>query len=107
MNSKRALSIDFAQFSDNDPAFKARLIDLMIENLAELEEGYYQTVNSKDPTFLLKAYHKVKTTLTMLDDKELDAVVEDLKDPGIGPAAISRYKRISAEITSSLLAEKS
>ena len=107
MISRRVLAVDFAQFSDEDPSLKGRLIDLMIDNLIELEQGYYLSARSGDASFLLKTYHKVTTTLKMLQDKELDAVVEDLKDPDLGPAAISHYKRIKAEITSSLLAEKS
>jgi hypothetical protein len=107
MRAKKVISIDFNQFSENDPAFKVLMIDLMIENLEELENAYYQSLNSGDASLLFRAYHKVKTTLVILADGELDVVVEDLRDPMLGPAAIFEYKRIRAEITSSLLAEKS
>ncbi|MEO5979887.1 MAG: hypothetical protein ABIS36_13385 [Chryseolinea sp.] len=106
MKSRRIITIDFDQFSENDPAFKRQMIDLMIENLEELESAYYQSSNSNDPSFLSKAYHKVKTTLVMLNDEELDAVIEDLKNPDAGSAAISHYKKIRAEITSILLADR-
>ena len=93
-------------YSDDDPDFKRELIKLMIENLEELEQAYYQSSEQKNITILQKAYHKVKTTLSMLDDHELNAIVEDLHDTRLGPAAIHHYRRIRAEITASLLAEK-
>ncbi len=106
MKTNRVLYVDFALYADNDPEFKAELIDGMIENLEELEQAYSRSLAEQDFTHLKKAYHKVQTTLTMLDDKELNAIIEEMKDPVSGIGAIASYKQIRADITSSLLAEK-
>ncbi|MEJ7645301.1 MAG: hypothetical protein WKF87_11945 [Chryseolinea sp.] len=106
MKTNRVLYVDFELYADNDPEFKAELIDGMIENLEELEQSYFQSLSQKDPAHLKKAFHKVQTTLSMLDDKELNAVIENMKDPVLGAEAISTYKQLRVEICSSLRAEK-
>lgn len=77
----------------------------MIENLEELEGAFYRTIESKDETYFLRIYHKIKSTLVMLSDRELNRAIDDLKDPRTGKDAISYYQKIKAEITTSLLAE--
>jgi hypothetical protein len=106
MKTNRELYVDFALYTDDDPEFKAELIDGMIENLEELEEAYFESLTQQDPSYLRKACHKVQTTLSMLNDRELDAVIEKMKDPVLGIAAISSYKQLRTAITASLLAEK-
>ncbi|MBA4055989.1 MAG: hypothetical protein C0490_14840 [Marivirga sp.] len=104
--SKRTLFIDFEMYADNDPEFKQELIALMIDNLNELHKAYGTSVKQKDPEIFRKACHKVKTTLVMLEDPEIDAVVEDLKKPDVDPGNISRFENIIAELVESLLGEK-
>jgi len=82
------------------------MIKSMIENLDELELAYFQSLELKDSSYLLKANHNMITTLAMLNSNELNRIVEDLKDPTVGPTAIFQYKKIKAEITFSLLAER-
>jgi hypothetical protein len=102
---KRALFIDFNLYADNDPAFKQELIGLMVDNLQELQQALHISVEQKDPEFFLKACHKATTTLIMLEDKELNALVEDLKIKEADEARISLLNKLSAEIISSLLSE--
>ena len=105
--SKRTLFIDFKLYADNDEAFKQELIELMIENLRELQQAYGLSVDRNDPEIFLKACHKVKTTLSMLADSELDAVVEELKSPGVSPSRVALFDKLTAEIIISLSAERS
>jgi len=104
--TKRKLFIDFDLYADNDPDFKQELIELMIDNLQELQQAYRLSAEQHDPQIFLKACHKVKTTLCMLEDIELQAVVEDLKHPGMTQDKVFLFNKLSAEIIASLLAEK-
>ena len=97
MKTNRELYVDFALYADNDPEFKAELIDGMIENLEELEQAYFQSLTQQDPTYLKKACHKVQTTLSMLDDKELNAVKKKER-PVVGIGRFL-YKQIRTAIT--------
>ena len=106
MKTNRELYVDFALYTDNDPEFKAELIDGMIDNLEELEQAYFQSLTQQDPAFLRRAFHKVQTTLAMLNDTELNAVLEKMKDPAQGMGAIATYKQLKIAICASLLAEK-
>ena len=105
--SRRTLFIDFDLYADNDPDFKLELIQLMIENLEELQQAFILSVRQNDLQIFIKACHKVKTTLCMLADGELDAIVEDLKVPGINPEKVSLFNKLNVEIINSLSAEKS
>ena len=102
----RKLSIDFELYTDNDAEFKSELIDHIIDNLHELLQSYRLSVDQKDSGSFHKACHKVKTTLVMLEDDELNALVEDLKK---FPPAIERtfsLDNIGAAIIDSLMFEK-
>jgi hypothetical protein len=103
---KRPLVVDFDLYADNDPDFKQELIELMVDNLEELLEAYKTSVEQKDPPFFSKACHKVKTTLVMLEDKELDALVEDLKTMEADETRAFLLKKICEEIIASLWLEK-
>jgi len=72
---KKKLSIDFNIYTDGDQNFKNELVSLMIDNINELRQALLSGVRE----FFYATCHKVKATLTMLDDKELSAVVEELK----------------------------
>ncbi len=99
---KRALLIDFELYADNDPDFKRELITLMIDNLREVLAAYKASVKQSEPDIFSKACHKMKTTLVMLEDPELTAVVEDLKRPDAEPGNVSRFGKIIAELIESL-----
>ena len=103
---QRALFIDFSLYTDDDPDFKEELIGLMIENLQELKQAYAQSVDQRDPKIFQKACHKVKPTLSMLADRDLDAVVEDLKNQGADQSQVVIFNKLSAAIMDSLSAEK-
>lgn len=101
----RKLFVDFSLYGANEPHVKREMVRLIIENLDELEGAFHRTIESKDESFFLRICHKIKSTLVILADLELNRVIEDLKDPKAGHDAISYYQKIKAEITHSLLAE--
>jgi len=98
----RTLFIDFDLYAEDDPDFKLELIALMIDNLNELHAAYGVSINQKEPMIFRKAYHKVKTTIAMLEDPELNAVVEELKNPDVDPSIVSRFGNIITELIESL-----
>ncbi|HTE31314.1 MAG TPA: hypothetical protein VK666_13125 [Chryseolinea sp.] len=103
---KRTLFIDFNLYADDDPEFKQELIELIIENLEELQQSYQTSIEQTELSFFLKACHKVKTTLVMLDDQELNALVEDLKNGEANGLRISLLKELCSAIIVSLWAVK-
>lgn len=102
---KRPLSIDFEAYAENDPEFKKELITSMIDNLQELQQCYESAVASRNTQLFSKSCHKVKTTLIMLQDAQLDAAIELLQKDVLAICRPS-LDRIIKEIIGSLLAEK-
>ena len=103
---KRPLFIDFELYADNDPEFKLELIESMVDNLHELQKAYSYSVENKDPQFFSKTYHKVKTTIVMLEDDEFNKLIEELKNPAVDADKVSLFNKLIVEIIRSLSAEK-
>ena len=97
---------DLGQYTENDPSFKIELIELMIDNLRELQQAHTHSIVKNDPVDFLKACHKVKTTLSMLGNEELEGAVLELKKPGSSAATVSLFNRLIEAIVSGLLAER-
>jgi hypothetical protein len=102
---KRPLLVDFEAYTDNDPEFKKELVVSMIDNLQELQQCYETAVASRDTGLFSKCCHKVKVTLVMLQDPELDEVIGLLQKDVLALCKPS-FDRIIKEIIGSLLAEK-
>ncbi len=75
----RPLLMDFDSYTDGDPNFKIELISLLIGNLRELQRSLFNAAAQKGFDFFLYTCHKVKSTVCMLQDKELEHAIEDLK----------------------------
>ena len=103
---KRTISIDFDAYADNDPDFKQELTAIMIDNLQELKRAYSLSVMQNNLDVFLRACHKMKTTLFMLGDAELSAIVEDLKNPLVVPYTVSLFNTLIAQIIAGLLDQK-
>ena len=108
----RPLFIDFNLHTDGDEVFKKELITLMIDNLRELLSAQDHSQKKNDHSFFLKACHKMKSTLTMLDDKELLQVVHELSDPllnfdGQKTGRIKKFTTLCEGIIKSLDKEQS
>ena len=79
-NNLRPLKIDFDLHTDGDPVFKAELVQLLIENIAELRQELSVAMKSKDTQTFLKACHKVYTAVSMLNDVEFTTVVDKIRN---------------------------
>ena len=75
----RPLLIDFDQYTDGDADFKLELISLMVVDIGELQKSLVQATRLNDPELFKKGCHKSKTTVAMVDDKELILLLEDLE----------------------------
>jgi hypothetical protein len=104
---KRPLYVDFDTYTDNDADFKKELIDHMVENIRELVSAHQISAQQKDTTLFLKVRHKVKTTLVMLADKELDILVENGRGLVISEPDNAALEKLCTEIINSLLSERS
>jgi signal transduction histidine kinase/CheY-like chemotaxis protein len=74
-----AISIGLELYSEGDLAFKKELAGLFIKNIIELKKYLERTFSINDDNDFKKASHKVKTTLGMLGDLELEKAVEELQ----------------------------
>src|SRR5258706_7473393 len=75
----RPLHIDFDQHTDGDAGFKKELVALMMEDIAELQKSLEVATRSNNPDVFLKGCHKSKTTVDMVNDKELNRLLEELE----------------------------
>lgn len=112
--SGRPLKIDFELHTDGDPVFKTELVQLLMENMAELRQSLDTAVKQGDTQTFLKTCHKVYTAISMLNDAELTQLVDKIRgtmrkpiDPTdkelqIDAAALTR---ISEDVMKSLEAE--
>jgi hypothetical protein len=55
----------------SDPAFARQVLSALVDNLRELRESLDATLTQRDSRVFLAAHHKVKTTLTLMDDAVL------------------------------------
>ena len=78
-HTPRRLYIDFDLYTEGDQEFKKDLCALIIDNIKEFQQSLTDSVRQKDPQVFLKASHKVKVTLGMLDDQEFYNLVRELE----------------------------
>jgi CheY-like chemotaxis protein len=76
----RPLFIDFELYTDGDDAFKVEFTQLMIDNLHELKESIQQSLRSNNGELFSLKYHKVASTIEMLNDAELTEGLDALRD---------------------------
>jgi len=104
--SFRPLFVDFKLHADNDPDFKLELIELIIGNLDELKSGFETSQKERNPEIYRRICHKVKVSLTILNDQEFTDTVEELKNAAPPQAKIDLFNRICDDIVKSLQEEK-
>ena len=105
-SSFRPLFIDFKLHADNDPDFKLELIELIIGNLQELKSGFEAAQKENNPDIYKRVCHKVKVSLTILNDQEFTDTIEELKKPMPAQAKINLFNRLCDDIVQSLQEEK-
>jgi CheY-like chemotaxis protein len=71
--------------TDGDPEFRRELAQLLANNITELLTNIEKALVHKDPNIFIRAVHKTKTTLSILNDGELteniSIVQAKLKEP--------------------------
>jgi hypothetical protein len=94
----RPLFIDFNAYTDGDDEFKQELIESMVENLQELATSLQQA----NVEVYQKVCHKVKSTLVMLEDAELQLLVDGVKSTYSDTNRKSALESICGAIINSL-----
>jgi len=94
----RPLFIDFETHTDGDSVFKKELIGLMIDDIREL---YHAQHNGKE--VFLKICHKIKATLEILNDKDLNDVLAQLRNPAISAQQQDEALRLFAGLCEALV----
>ncbi len=74
-NQELSLTDRLTAFTDDDSEFRRELIGLMISNLREL----YQAAQQAHAHIFEQAAHKAKSTLTIIDNREINQFVVDFK----------------------------
>lgn len=96
----RPLFVDFDQHTDGDQEFKKELILLMIDNIKELEHALKFV--EKDLETFTKVIHKIKPTLAMLEDPDVNKSIENIKAGKDKQTEINTLRKLCAEVVRSL-----
>src|SRR5688572_30479484 len=85
--------------TDGDTEFRRELAQLLANNITEMIANIEKSVKVKDPNIMMRSVHKTKTTLSILNDREMNEeiiVVETkLKEPSPSDLEIHVEKLIS------------
>jgi aminopeptidase-like protein len=101
-NHNRPLKIDFEFYTDGDDAFKVELVTLLISNLRELQQSLHSAREKNDNIIFQTASHKVKPSLSMLNDEEFTTLVDDMKETMFDQDKYQSFNRVSENIITSL-----
>jgi hypothetical protein len=93
-------------YTYGDPEFKPVLIDHMINSLLELQQSLYVATKEHNPSVFLAATHKAKTTLGILGNNELSAIVAELEGPTDRLKRIAIFDTLCAEVIRCLHEDK-
>ena len=58
--------------TDGDTEFRRELAQLLANNITEMMANIEKSVKVKDPNIMIRSVHKTKTTLTILNDSEMN-----------------------------------
>lgn len=75
----RALRIDFDLYAEGDEEFKKELMSMIIKNIQEFKEAFTRTFDQGMPEIFLRAAHKVKVCVSMLNDKEFARTIKEIE----------------------------
>ena len=79
--------------TDGDPEFRKELAQLLANNITELMTNIEKALEVNDPNIFIRAVHKTKTTLSILNDVELigeiNIIQTKLKEPA--PVDLNRH----------------
>jgi CheY-like chemotaxis protein len=74
-----SLSIDFELYTDGDEQFKSELVLMLIDNIRELRQALKNAIPQGAQLFF-ETFHKVTTTVSMLNDIEFTDALNHLRD---------------------------
>lgn len=74
----RPLHLNFDLYTDGDADYKRELGLLIIANLREFQRTLPASLLSQNKDLFVKARHKMKVTLSMLEDNELNNTIDAL-----------------------------
>lgn len=89
--ANRPLFIDFDLYTEGDFEYKKELGALLIGNVKELRHALPQAVRCHDAASFDRTCHKIKVTLSMLQDPELNQIVEELRGEASNPVKDKAY----------------
>jgi hypothetical protein len=58
--------------TDGDTEFRRELAQLLANNIKEMMANIEKSVKIKDPNIMMRSVHKTKTTLSILNDSEMN-----------------------------------
>jgi len=58
--------------TDGDTEFRRELAQLLANNITEMMANIEKSVKVKDPNIMMRSVHKTKTTLSILNDSEMN-----------------------------------
>jgi response regulator RpfG family c-di-GMP phosphodiesterase len=73
------LAANLDKCTDGDMEFRRELAQLLANNISELLTNIEKALKLNDPTIFVRAVHKTKTTLSILDDGELSETLNRLQ----------------------------
>jgi hypothetical protein len=94
------------QYCSGDAEFRKKLIELMIENVIDLQRSLGASLEQKNVSIFLRACHKAKTALIILDNLEFTNVVGVLKTGQAGHETAVLFDHLCGHIIKSLVHEK-
>ena len=101
-NINRPLYINFESYTEGDNVFKAELITLLISNMHDLQESLKKANDQKNENIFRLSSHKVKPSLSMLNDIEFNVIVENLNEKTFDIKSGEMFNQICNAIIKSL-----
>lgn len=93
--SSRPLHVDFDQYTCGDQSFKYELTVLIRNDINELQHALLTSVEKNEPHAFYKVSHRVYTSLSVLNDRELIAMIEDLKNDFTKAEDVIFHKKVA------------
>lgn len=87
---RRRLYMDFDLYTEGDKEFKKELISMIVINIRDCQKALSDSFTQSRPEFFLMAAHKIKPSISMLNDPEL---TESLKEIGRDIIANQGFER--------------
>jgi hypothetical protein len=92
-------------YSHGDACLRRKLIELMIENILELQQALSASIDQCNQVIFQRTSHKVTTTLTIINSRELTDLVEDLKNCSIDSGMVVNFNQLCDAIIKALIDE--